>query len=367
MLSAGAPVLAGDKNGGVDGKDGEESDDNPFELSLKTGVAWESNIFQVNERRERAAGDGLTESKMELSLPLDGKDGVFSATFQGEAKTYFSHSYVNEYLVQPGLAWRAYDVDDTKITLNVHAGWFSERVYTEFQRAPNEALPGVYLGGGGALETELSDRTTLTVEEKLRYQYFTNTGPDNFQSTTKVEAAMEWRDGLKFTGGTEWSYQNYTTRPSESAGLSNPRGLQMLEGRIVTGLDVELGAGWFLEAALTGGPRIDLTNGYYDAAVLGSRLELRWERNQWTVKLTAEPEWVRFFQRPANSGEPSPKLATQEYTGRLEVEYAWSKRLTFIAGCAAHFQAVNADQSRDDATLNSYLDKTVSLGVSYSY
>lgn len=337
-------------------------------ITFRTSAGYESNIFEVNEHRENATGSWFQDSDVRASNALSFGDGSVVATFHARLKTYFSDGQSDEYVIQPGLAWHLPNAEDNEIVLDIHASRFREPIIPSYLRLePTNSEPGWASGIGWKWEKSVADETTLNWLGSADYQTFDKVSADNLQIATAGELKRQVTDGLAWTLGTSWELQDYRNRPPDGESSLNPSGLQTLEGRATALLEFALGGDWHGEVGINGGYNFDFTNGYYDAAITGAQAELRWETKRCTVKATVEPEWVWFQRRPANFNIPGSALRTQEYLFAIRAEYHWSERLTLFFQASSHLQRTNANENRNDATLNRFANQIGYTGLSLSF
>ncbi len=336
-------------------------------LILKTATGWQSNIFEVNDQREPTTGDWFQESSLLGTFLLDGKDGNWTANLNGRWKKYLTHNEVDEYLIKQNVAWQAITGGDTTLTLDVRAARLRERVSAEFARVSENSQPGWSGGAGWNLEKQNSRDTKFTWQGGADWQWFDDVPYDNLMLNTSAEFEIKSSDAVTWSASNTWDFRHYRQRPPDVEPPGMPASLSMLEGRAAGGVTWKLDGGWWLGAELNGGCNFDLTNGYYDAGVTGARAELRWEGERWKFKATVEPEWVWFRNRPTNIGSISRKLASQEYICEVSLNFTATKHLTVFVTAGSRLQRVNADESRDDAILNRFTDRTVLLGATWIF
>ena len=359
LLAAPAALRAGS---------GDEEDETPQKPVFRTGMAYESNIFEVNQHREAPSAAWYQESDLKVARPLRFADGSVAATFHGATKLFFGPSQLDEYRIQPGLTWEAVQEKDSNLLLDIRAARFSEPVGAAFlQRQPLVAVPGWSGGAGWKWERDVTEKTTLKWTGGAELQAFDSFAGSNLEIKTRAELVRGLTEGVKWTVATEWAYQHYRERPQDDESVLNPSRLSTVEGRAVTGLELNLGNDWHAELEMNGGYNGDLTNGYYDASVLGARVELRWEKGPWTVKAVAEPEQVWFRRRPANIDVAHRVLSTQEYVFELRIDYSWSERVTVFCQHSIHVQRTNSDESLSDATLNRFNDQIGNAGFAITF
>src|SRR5262249_33729501 len=151
-------------------------------------------------------------------------------------------------------------------------------------------------------------------------------------------------DDLELTGGTDWEFQRYRVRPHDLESKLNPTSLATLEGRASIELKSRATGGYALAVSLNAGPNIDLTNGYYNAAVIGVQAEFGRRIGKWKVTASIEPEFVWFTQRPANLGKTGDKLFTQEYLFGFGIQYDWTKHVKIFCSDEVHLQESSSDE-----------------------
>ncbi len=335
-------------------------------LSIKASAGFESNIFEVNDRREPATGAWFQETTIEDTIPL-GSGSSWSVTLEGAWKSFYGYSEADEYLAKPGLAWRVIDDDATTLTLNAHGARYRERIHSPFTRLTEHSEPGWSAGAGWDLERKLADKEQFTWEGGVDAQWFDSAPQDNFQFTSKAAFERQVGEALAWSVGTKWDFQRYRVRPPDVEVPGNPSDLSTLEGRLLAGCKWKLGAGWQFELEASRGGNFDLTNGYYNAGVVGVQALLRWDSGPWKLKLSAETEWVWSGKRDANINVPGHRLNAREYVFEAGVEFIVSEHFSVFLDGSAHLQRVNADESRDDATLNSFTDRTTRIGVACTF
>jgi hypothetical protein len=341
------------------------SDESPFQARVALG--FESNVFEVNGRFDNPVADGFVDSSLAVSVPLKqmGDDARFD--FSGTSKIYFRESQIDEYLLKPDLVFG--DIDLSGATLQLDA-WFTllrERIFNEFGRVPDRSEPGASGGFGWNLDSDLSKKTSFTWSGETEYQTFFSAPNDNIRVNSKGEFQTPLNADLDLNSGTEWEFQRYRVRPRDIEAQLNPRSLATLEGRGFVELDLHPGRNYVFEAGLNAGPNIDLTNGYYNAAVIGASAEIRRRIGKFKVIGSAEPELVWFTNRPTNLSKRGEKLFTQEYLFEFEVEYDWTKHIKFFCAEILHVQESSSDESKADAVLNSFIDNSVKGGVIISF
>jgi len=345
---------------------------NPFYIEAKSAFGFESNIFQT-DNRSPMVGDGFWETSVDVLAPLDGKDGVLTATFSETSKLYFDHSYLDEYTLTPGLAWRALDTGATTLKVLVHGARFQERIYTIGQPLPNHAEAGWSGGGGWDLKSKLTDKTTLSWTADTTYQGFDRVPQNNLQPQSGATLAMQVRDGLKLKAGTQWGYQDFQVRPDDTiappqgpgSSLTNPSRLQMLTGRGLLGAEWTVGGGWAVETTVNAGYNFDLTNGFYNADVLGVHVGLRWETGKWAFTGAFDPECDWYRRRTANLGQQGGLLRTQEYSMAFGIEYAWTDYLKVLYSNTARIQSSNSCIA--EPSVDRFDDFITSVGVTVSF
>lgn len=345
-----------------------ETDEKTWDIfNLRTSTGYQSNIFEVNNRIETPTASFFQETTFDASLPLDGKGGDVTAKLNGEWKKYFKHGEVDEYLIKPKLDWRVVDDDASTLHLEMRAARLRERIYSPFTRLPENSETGWSAGVGWKLERKLANESQFTWDGGTDYQWFDEVPFGNVVISTKAELERTLNDHIEWTAATKWDFQHYRQRPPDDVPAGTPRDLSTLEGRAMSGIRWKPRGGWHAAMELNGGYKFDLTNGYYDAGVVGVQFELGWESDEWKLKLGAEPEWVWFRNRPANVSNSRRRLFTEEYIFEAEMQYAIAKHCSIFAAAGVHVQCVNADESRPDATLNPFTDRTARIGVTCSF
>jgi hypothetical protein len=337
------------------------SDENPFYATVALG--FESNVFQVNNRFDNPVGVGFVDSNLDLSLPVKeiGEDVRFSLT--ADWKKYFRENRIDEYLVKPGVTFGGIDLGDATLELEPFVSLLRERIFNQFSTTPDHSDAGASGGMNWDLESDLSKTVNIHWTGETEYQTFFDAPNDNVRIETAGEVQSRINDTLELTGGTDWEFQRYRVRPHDLESQINPTPLATLEGRASIELKSHAAGGYALAVSLNAGPNIDLTNGYYNAAVIGAQAEFGRRIGNWKLTATIEPELVWFTQRPANLNKMGDKLFTQEYLFGFGVEYDWNKHVRIFCSDEIHLQESSSDESRSDAVLNSFTDNTVKIGM----
>lgn len=365
-LTVGGALHAGTEDDATRSAD-EDSSGGDWEVALKSTAGWQSNPFEVNNRQEKTRGDGFVASALDVTRPLDGEDGDWSGVFTGTEKKYFREGQLDEYELKAGVNWQVLDRDGLNLILNLRGSRFRERIYNEFQSKPNRSALGWSGGAGWKMEAALSGKFQVTWEGGADYQTFDEMRLDNLKLRTSADFEYQWSDDLTWVWGTKTEFQNYPVRPPDSETQGGPRGLQTLEAHLSAGIEAKVGGGWTLEIIGNGGPNFDLTNGYFNSRELGAQVELRWERENWKVQFSLEPEWIWFDRRPANRNTRGRMLVTQENLFETSVEYALTENLSFLGQAGLHLQNTNSKQATGDATLEHFADVSVVGGISLVY
>lgn len=355
------------QNASADSEDEENALEGTDELQgiFVNVVGYESNIFELNYQQENPTGAWYQDSSLQIENPFQTGNANLAATLNASVKTYFGQSQINEYILKPGLTWHVIDSETETLNLDVRASRFQERIYNEnLQNAPNRSERGWSIGAGGKWEKDVLDQWQLTWTSGSDLQLFDNAFLNNLKITTKTNFEREIVTNLKWSLGSQFEYQSYRNRPIDSESAINPSGLNTLESRGFTGWSYEFGRTWVAELEVNGGYNSDLTNGFYNANVLGARMELRWESTPWKIKVSGEPEWLSFSNRRANLEVANHTLSTQEYNFDIRVDYQWSERLGIFCQGTGHFQQTNSDLSRGDAALNKFGNQIISTGIS---
>ena len=336
-------------------------------LDAQLGFGFESNVFEINQRFENPVADEFSNGSFDFSVPLKSvaEDLVFDLS--GTWKKYFHERQIDEYAFKPELSLEDIAVGPAKLTLSIDTGLVRERIYNQFGDVPERSEPGVGGGGGWTLEADLSHESTFTWTGEVEAKTFFKVPQDNIRISSEAEVAVPLVPSLYLHGGTEWELQCYRVRPFDAEADLNPRSLGTIEGRGFLSLESKPSRGWAWELALNAGPNIDITNGYYNAAVLGGRVDIARRLEAWTFRVSAEPEWVWFSHRPANLSQPAEKLFTQEYVFECGVEYACTKFLKIFGAEIVHLQYSSSHEVQPDAVLNSFIDIRFEGGVSFSY
>jgi len=366
MAFACGHLHAGPSDDKADNPVAEAPPKNPLAIEAKTAMGYESNPLEANNSLGQAKGSAFSETTVDLSVPLDGPQGVFTATFSGLYKPYFERGNLDEYNIQPGLRWRAIDTDATTLKLNMYVSRYRVRVYNQLEPIANYSAEG---WGGGMmwnLESKLSEKIKLLWEGNAGYQVFDSIEQNNGQDYTRVAFEKKVSDKLKLIAGTAWSFQGYKNRPPD-APAHNPPDWQMLVGRGFIGQESTLGADWTLVTELSGGHNFDLTNGYYDANDIGGKVEVRWKVNKWKLKASANPEFLWYGNRPANFGRSQGNLRTRGCAFECGVEYAWTDSLDLFLSQAVHEQVTNSNETQPNPTYNNFTDSTSKGGVMIAF
>lgn len=346
---------------------GETDEKTGDSFNLRTTTGYQSNIFEVNDHIESPTGSWFQETTLDAQLPIDGKEGGITGKLDGEWKAYFGHSEIDEYLIKPGLDFRVFDGTACTLNLDLHAARLRERIYSQFTSVPAFSEPGWSVGTGWKLERKLPDEDRFIWNGGVGYKWYDSVPFDNVVVSTKAEFQRNISGHLEWTAATKWDFQHYRQRPPDLEPPGTPLNLSTLEGRAITGISWKPGGGLHAEIEVNGGCNLDLTNGYYDAGVVAVKFEIGWESDDWKMKLSAEPEWVSFRNRPANLEHANINLFTQEYVVEAEVQYELTKNISFFAAAGIHLQGVNSDEARPDATLNRFNDYTARIGVACSF
>ena len=351
--------------------DEEETDDGPTRRQLTigatTGVGYYSNIFEADGRRASTVSDGFSQSTLKLSIPFMIANGTFSATFAASARAYFSEAQADEYLIKPGIEWRAAINQNVTFTAAASVARFRELLTFESKRLFDRSEPGWAEAISWTLVARVSEKSSLNWVTSVEYQTFDSVPQNNFQSTTKAQFTTSMGAGQTFIVGSEWHYYNYPQRPRDSESSVNPVALQVVEGRGFVGYNSKLGSGWNLEAEVTCGPNLDITNGYYNAAVLGGMFELRYETGRWELKATLEPEATWFSRRPANLGQPQRHLLSQQVLLGIGGEFRLHKN--FLLFFSETFDVLNANghASKNDVTANNFRTNVATIGIRITF
>ncbi|MEO7341682.1 MAG: hypothetical protein ABI073_12455 [Luteolibacter sp.] len=364
-------VAGGESRAGEEARAGEEDDsdaDEPgWELEAKTSVGWQSNLFEVDPSREARTGDGFVGSSIETTFPLNGGDGDLRGRFMGAEKRYFQEDQLDDYELKPGLCWQAFDGEDVNLVLDIEVSRFLERIYDESQPIPNRSQPGWGAGAGWKFESSMTDKLDFNWEGKGCYQWFDQVSQDNLTVGTALELVYAKNDRTEWTFGTRWEFQDYAVRPPETEAPGHPVGLETLEGHLSSAIEYKLGGGVITEIGCAVGPRFDLTTGYYDSDSLNVHWEWRWETGHWKLRASAEVEWTKYSERPANISKPNHELTSQVLVFEPGVEYALTKDLSIFGETSLRVRDTNSSAAGDDITLNDFSDTSVKIGVHYSF
>jgi hypothetical protein len=336
-------------------------DDIAFEAEV--GLGFESNVFEVNGRYDNPVGDEFLSANLDLSVPIKEIGDEVRLDFNGTLKKYFRENQIDEYLLKPDLVFGGIDVGGATLELDGRVALLRERIFNDFGRIPSQSEPGASGGAGWNLESDISKTTTVTWTGEAEYQTFFNAPNDNIRVASEEEFKTSLNGNLELNAGANLEFQRYRVRPSDIESQLNPNALATLEGRGFVGLNSHFDGGYGIGAALNAGPNIDLTNGYYDAAVIGARAEIRRRIGNFKLTGSVEPELVWFIRRPANLGRSSEKLFTEEYVFEFALEYSWSRNVKLFCSEALHVQESSSDESKADAVLNSFINNSVKSGV----
>jgi len=341
-------------------------DESKTQIEVESAIGYRSNVYETNQAVEPSVGDWFWNIRTELSHPLAINSDV-SVTFLGHWLQYFNLPQLNDYLFQPGIAWKVFDEDDSSLELSIGGGAFRERIFLQFQNAPDNSVPGLTGSAGWKWTKGLGDENSLIWSGGVNYQYFYNQPQNNLTVSTEAKWVHDFDGKTSLEFGTQWAGQHYHVRPEDSESPGNPAPLTTIEGRGFCRYKVDIGAGFTAEISLNLGGNIDATNGYYDAWAIGGEAALHWECGNWKLGIGAEPEYVWFLNRPADVGTADKKLRTQEYVMECSVEYQLTEQVSLVGRFANHLQITNSDQFSPNATLQSFSDNTISFGVSLSY
>ncbi|MDQ6766170.1 MAG: hypothetical protein M3Z22_08745 [Verrucomicrobiota bacterium] len=362
-LALSALLLASPPRGVRAASEENELEGTSFAVEAKASVGFETNPFESSRAQE---GDAFVESLLRVRLPLSASR-AFAAMLNVTTRDYFRFTGIDEYGVRAGVIWQPVETEKSTVAFGVNLDFSRQRIYLEFQRRPDQARTGE----GGGLEwrarTEVTDDLEAEWIGSVGYQVINAAQLNNLRATTRAEFIRSFSEDWKAKGGLDGNYEGYPHRPPDEQALPTNRGLQVLEGRGFIGLERKLARTWTVEAELNSGANLDLSNGYYTAAVVAGSAELRWEPARWKIKLSAEPELLLFSKRPANLRNARRQLRAGEYVFGASVERALSKHIALYLSEGLRLHRTNANEQRSDATLNSFLDDSVQAGLHISY
>lgn len=330
----------------------------------KVGLGYESNVFEVDSTQNTVVGDLFTAASVKLSRPLGDK---LAGLLEARTRAYFRQSQIDEYLIRASSIWSIVDDEPLGVKLGARVFAFRERIFNEFQHVPDRSEPGWGGGLGWNLNREFGESVTFTSAGNADFELFSEVPQDNVHITESNQVQIEINRGLTCEGGVDFEFQSYRQRPPDLESRLNPAGLETGEIRAAVGASLDVGRGITVEVGINAGPNIDFTNGYYNAMIIGGRLELKWRTKEWEIKSAVEPEGAFFFNRRANFLSGRTKLRTGEYLMELSVERRISEKIAIFASSLTHVQTTNSDEHRDDVSLNGFIDQMVSGGISVSF